>query len=178
MKGRKPTPTHLRVIAGTEKPKHDPASEPQPKRAKRPKAPDHLNAATAAIWDQVVKELDSISILTSVDVFAVEILASAISDHRTAVQQLADNAASHIADEEAGVEPTYSANGHYYRVVATSGSLTWKAHPAQALKSDADRRIRGWCAEFGLTPAARTRLTVGTGGSIEQADDEDEFFGT
>lgn len=174
MNGRKPKPTHLKLIQGNPGKRPINGAEPKPKRS-RPAAPDHLDKESKLIWEAVVKELDDISILTSIDIFAVEILCAAISDHRAAIRQIARNAKSHAADRKAKADPSFSADGHYYKTINQSGSTMWRAHPALALKSDADRRIRGWCAEFGLTPAARTRLVVGTGGPSTESKQDDEF---
>ena len=32
------------------------------------------------------------------------------------------------------------------------------SHPAVAVMQDADRRIKAWVAEFGMTPSARSRV--------------------
>lgn len=174
MKGRKPTPTHLRIVTGNPGKRPINGAEPKPRRS-RPPAPTHLDKESKAIWDVVVKELDDISILTSIDIFAVEVLCAAISDHRSSIRQIARNATAHTSDKRAKRDPTFSQDGQYYMTVNQSGSTMWRAHPALALKSDADRRIRGWCAEFGLTPAARTRLVVGIGAPNQDSEQDDEF---
>lgn len=175
-RGRKPTPTHLRIIAGNPGKRPINGAEPKPKRA-RPEAPSYMDAESKKIWDAVVKELDDISILTSIDVFAVETLCAAIADHRSSVRQIEANAKHHREQKktEPKEEPIFSSDGRYYRTVSGTGSAMWRAHPAIAVRSDADRRIRGWCAEFGLTPAARTRLVVGTGGGTVDPAEDDEF---
>jgi P27 family predicted phage terminase small subunit len=173
--GRKPKPTHLKLIEGNAGKRPINRKEPKPKRS-RPPAPSHLDPATRKLWDAVVKELDDIAILTSVDIFAVEVLCEALADHRSAVATIARNARAYAASKKSKQEPAYSIDGRYYRTTNQAGSDMWRQHPALALKSDADKRIRGWCAEFGLTPASRTRLTVGTGGgSSETNEDDDEF---
>lgn len=83
--------------------------------------------------------LDEMGVLTAADVFAVEVLCEALADHR-----------------EAG--ETIAAEGRFYETTNATGGSMWRLHPAVALRSDADRRIRGWCAEFGLTPSARSRI--------------------
>lgn len=178
-KGRKPTPTYLKVVRGNPGKRPLPQNEPKPKKArKRPTAPSHVSEIAKGIWDQIVKELDDIAILTTIDVFAVEILCEALADHRASGQQIETARAEYAAAKAEDKESDWSADGRYYRTRNKDGGFMWRAHPAVALRSDADRRLRAWCAEFGLTPSARTRLVVGTGGTQAENDDDDEFFGT
>src|SRR3712207_9351656 len=41
-------------------------------------------------------------------------------------------------------------------------TLFRSAHPAVALAADADRRLKSWLNEFGLTPASRSRVSAST----------------
>lgn len=178
-RGRKPTPTHLKIISGNPGKRPLPENEPKPKRIRKlPPAPGHISEGARQVWDKVVKELDDISILTSIDVFAVEILCEALADHRAAGDQIEAAKEEYAAAKAEQVNCDWSADGRYYRTQNKSGGFMWRAHPAVGLRSDADRRMRAWCAEFGLTPSARTRLVVGTGGSQAQENEDDEFFGT
>lgn len=178
-KGRKPTPTFLKIVRGNPGKRPLPENEPRPKKIRKlPSAPEHISDGAKAVWDNVVKELDDISILTSIDIFAVEILCEALADHRAAGEQIEAAKAEYEAAKADKVDCDWSADGRYYRTRNQSGGFMWRAHPAVGLRSDADRRMRAWCAEFGLTPSARTRLVVGTGGSQAQDDEDDEFFGT
>src|SRR5690554_2251440 len=100
-RGRKPTPTHLKIVTGNPGKRPLPESEPQPKKIrKRPPAPDHMSEGAKAIWEHLVKELDDIAILTSIDVFAVEILCESIADHRAAVLQIEEARAEHRRAKE------------------------------------------------------------------------------
>jgi P27 family predicted phage terminase small subunit len=66
MRGRKPKPTHLKLLEGN--PGHRPinASEPRPKRG-LPTCPAHLNPSAKAEWKRLVQELQEIGILTLID---------------------------------------------------------------------------------------------------------------
>jgi P27 family predicted phage terminase small subunit len=46
----------------------------------------------------------------------------------------------------------------YYQTSTASGDVMHRIHPAVAQRNDADRRIRAWLAEFGMTPSARARV--------------------
>ena len=57
----------------------------------------------------------------------------------------------------------------------TDGGFLIKANPAVAMLADADRRFKSYLVEFGLTPAARTKVKV-DGGEKEE-DPLNQFFG-
>lgn len=176
-RGRRPKPTHLKLVEGNAGKRPINTREPKPKRS-RPAPPSHLTPDGKKIWVEVVAELDGISILTTVDVFAIEVLVSALEDHRAANAAIARARRAYAADMKAKREPLYTIDGRFYHTTTQSGDKMLRANPAIAMKSDADKRIRGWCAEFGLTPSARTRLTVGTGGGTNPAaEQEDDEFG-
>ena len=158
MKGRKPKPTHLRVVGGNagRRPLND--REPAPPRA-RPSAPANISDGAREVWGQAVMILDEMGVLTAADVFAIETLCEAIADHRAAGQTIKACAERHKQDTLDGkAEPDNSPDGRYYRTVNQAGGVMWRAHPALGLRADADRRIKAWCGEFGLTPSARTRI--------------------
>ena len=62
-----------------------------------------------------------------------------------------------------------------YYTVQTEGGFLIKANPAVAMLADADRRFKSYLVEFGLTPAARTKVKV-DGGEKEE-DPLNQFFG-
>jgi len=159
MKGRKPTPTHLKLVTGNPGRRPLNGDEPQPRR-ERPSAPAHISDAAREVWGQAVLVLDEMGVLTAADVLAIEILCEAIADHRAAGETIAACAAQAKRDNDAGATSDFSTDGRYYRTINQAGGVMWRAHPALALRSDADRRIRSWCSEFGLSPAARSRIVV------------------
>jgi P27 family predicted phage terminase small subunit len=161
LKGRKPKPTHLRVVGGNAGKRPLNGNEPQSKR-ERPSAPAHISDAAREVWGQAVMILDEMGVLTRADIYAVETLCEAIADHRAAGQTIRECAAASRASKDAGETADFSADGRYYRTINQAGGVMWRAHPALALRSDADRRIKAWCAEFGLTPSARTRIETTT----------------
>ncbi len=55
MRGRRPKPTALKIVAGTYRPDRSPKNEPAPK-SEIGKAPDFLDDAQRLLWDEVVEE--------------------------------------------------------------------------------------------------------------------------
>lgn len=160
MKGRKPTPSHLRLVQGNRGKRPINKAEPMPARS-RPSAPAHISDAAREVWGQAVLILDEMGVLTRADVFAVEVLCEALADHRACGETIRECAASARSAAEGGEESDFTTDGRYYRTINQAGGVMWRSHPAVSLRSDADRRVKAWCAEFGLTPSARSRIVTG-----------------
>jgi len=144
--GRKPKPTHLKVVQGNPGKRALPANEPKPKRD-RPRKPANLDGTASKIWDVLAGETDNMGVLTTADGPALRMLCEAWSDFFEAKRII-------------------SAYGSMtYETVGAAGKMV-KLHPAQKVKENADSRIRQWFTEFGLTPSARSK--------VERAFDEDE----
>ena len=176
--GKKPMPTHLKLVTGNRGRRPLNQHEPQAPTG-APEKPAHFEGYESEVWDRLVAELGAIGVLHQTDSLAMEMLCQAYSDHRTAVEHVrecAKLAAMPLATKRLlGLDETeYSACGRYYRTVGTAGAIMKRANPAIADRSDADRRIRSWASEFGLTPASRSRIAVG--GAVED-DVAKKYFG-
>lgn len=147
MKGRRPKPTHLKLVTGN--PGKRPVNRKEPKVPRsRPSAPVHLSDKARETWGFVTGLLDRMGVLTEADSVALEMLCEAYADYLAARVELKAFGSDYYATETAG------------------GDKMHRVHPAVAQKNDADRRIRAWLAEFGMTPSARAR--VRTDGQTEE----------
>ncbi len=156
-KGRKPTPSHLKVVRGTERADRRNDAEPRPTR-ERPSAPAHMSDRARECWGYIIGVLDSMGVLTEADALAVELLCEARADWLDARKEI----------EGAG-GPTYQS------INQQTGAVLIKAHPAVAMRNDAARRLQSLLAEFGCTPSSRSK--VGAGGGDGEEDPAAEFFG-
>ena len=154
MRGRKPKPTHLKVIKGTLKQERVNLDEPKV-RAARPPAPRHLSERAQTYWKEVSGMLYDMGVLGQVDVSSLEALCCAYTDFREAIE-------------------TLEREEHYIRSTTPSGGTIIRAHPAFAQKSDADRRLRHWLTEFGMTPSSRSRIKANA--EKQQEDDTAERY--
>ncbi len=141
MRGRKPTPTPLKLVTGNRGRRPLNGREPQPAR-KRPRAPAHLSERARKAWRHVVNLLDRMGVLTEADAVAVEMMVEAYAEVVAARTEL----------------KTFGSL--YYETTNQRGGVMRRAHPAVAVLQDADRRVRSWLAEFGMTASARTRVHV------------------
>jgi P27 family predicted phage terminase small subunit len=98
--------------------------------------------------------LDRMGVLTLADGFALERLCECyaeIREHQTTLALL----------------------GSTYDTKSVAGEPMTRARPEVAMRSDADRRFAAYLAQFGLTPAARTKVKVSDGA---QADPLERYF--
>lgn len=107
--------------------------------------PDHLSETAAELWRDLMPDLVSVGMLTTHDTLGFGQLCEAYSDWCTARAVLALNGGNYYREERMGKD------GKIYQ-----GNI--KLHPAYYALSDADRRLRGWCQEFQLSPAVRVRF--------------------
>ena len=136
-KGRKPSPSHLKVVRGTKRSDRGAKNEPVLDRA-RPSAPLSMSDRGREAWGYVVGILDSMGVLTEADSMAVELMCEARSDWLSAREAI------------------NSAGGETYK---TDAGLI-KAHPAVAMRNDAARRLQSLLAEFGMTPSSRSKVNA------------------
>jgi P27 family predicted phage terminase small subunit len=136
MRGRKPIPTPLKILAGNPGKRPLPDREPMPKRG-RPKCPAHLHDYAKEEWSRLLPELDRLGLLTMVDRAALSVYCQAWAEHRLAVE-------------------TLNADGRY----VTRGTGGLGAHPALAQLHAAEATIAKFASLFGLDPSSRSRLSV------------------
>jgi P27 family predicted phage terminase small subunit len=147
---RKPDPTYLKAVKGVRR--KDRLNPAEPKTA--PGWPDRPAALTRpaarAAWARFGKLLLDMGALSPADGPALQRLAETFAD----VCDLQARLASYDA-------PTYLAGAKLDEAgQPILGTGMMRAWPEAALLSDADRRLRSLMAEFGLTPASRTRIKV------------------
>src|SRR5579859_4068277 len=154
--GRRPKPTHLKLVQGNPgKRALNAEAEPREPRV-LPPAPDHMTVMAKEAWYHLAPLLDQMGILTAADLKALEMACEAYAE----VRECRD------AIELAG--------GGTYETRNLAGEVMFRARPEAARLADADRRFRGWLIEFGLTPAARSKVRMPGGGP----DPLDRYFTT
>ena len=66
-------------------------------------------------------------------------------------------------------------DGLFYTSETRMGVIT-RAHPGVAALADADRRFRGYMADFGMSPSSRSRLKGNGDGNPQDKDPLQEFI--
>lgn len=133
-KGRKPKPQSLKKLAGNpgkRKPKH---TEPEPP-AGVPDPPDHLDADALAEWQRMAPELEKLGLLSRLDLAAF---------------------AGYCMAWSRWVQAERSLKEHGPIVKSPSGYPI--QNPYLSVANTALKHLRGFLAEFGLSPSSRARV--------------------
>ena len=156
MVGRRPKPTALKLVTGNAGKRALNKTEPKPRR-EIPSCPAHLDDSGKVAWGRLSVLLDRMGVLTEADSFALERLCDCY----------ADILACRILIER---------DGRTYETVDQGGNTLIKNNPAVNQLRAADSQFKSYLVEFGLTPAARSKVHA-----IPDDDDKKdplkEFFG-
>ncbi|MCH8993426.1 MAG: phage terminase small subunit P27 family [Chloroflexi bacterium] len=157
MVGRRPKPTALREVEGNAGhrplPKSDAETTPLVGVVEPPK---WLSERGREVWAGIVPQLQAMRVLTAADLPAVYLLCSALA-------------------EQIECEEVITREGPTYETVTQTGSTIRRPRPERAMAADAWRRARLMMIEFGLTSAARTRVSAAP--EPAAADPLAEFIG-
>lgn len=137
MAGRKKTPDHLKLVKGTaQKCRMNP--EAPAANVGTATAPAWLSERAAELFDQISATLLGMGIASPDDQHVLSLAASRIEEVEILTAVI----------EDAG------------RTYQTEAGL-WKARPEVAMRNEAMRHTQSLLAEFGLTPAARSKVSAG-----------------
>lgn len=153
MPGPPKTPTHLALVKGNPSKRAINKNEPKPP-AGVPPVPKHFDKQEKYWFRRIGEELDCMGVISTLDGMALELLIGAYVEWRTHRDYL---------DQE----------GETYTTKTALGDSLIKAHPRVAMMADAWKRLRGMMAEFGMTPASRSKVNAG---GDKEADLLEEFL--
>lgn len=157
MRGRKPTPTHLKLVQGNPGKRALNPYEPKVAPA-RPEPPDHLGESARQEWERVEQEMYRTGILTRLDRATLAAYCQAFERWRTAETTLAEMAAR-------------DALTHGLMIRTSNGNPIQNPLVGIANKAMADM-VR-YAAELGITPSARSRIHAE---AQDHQDPAEEFF--
>lgn len=155
--GRKPKPTHLKLLEGEVNKKRINYDEPKP-RPEAPKCPTWLSAEARREWRRLAPELERLGLLTKND-FAM------FASYCSAVGKLAF-AEREIKKARNAELKSIKAAGKKESETPTSGGMigggknnkNYYTLPYVWIYNKSLEQIRSFGAEFGLSPSGRTRL--------------------
>jgi len=154
--GRKPHPTHLKVIKGN--PGRRPLNEDEPEVTSGiPKVPRDLSDRAKKEWKLLAKLLDDMGVLTVGDGYA---LGRMCEIYVTIIE------CQEVIEEQ----------GRTVESVTQTGSICVKGRPEVGMLSTAEKQFQSYLQDFGLTPSARSRLKV-NGSGKKKKDPLDKYFG-
>jgi P27 family predicted phage terminase small subunit len=149
-RGKRPKPTHLKLLEGEKNKDRINLNEPKPKIL-APKCPKHLSKEAREFWKVEAPKLKRLGLLTEIDETAFELLCWAYGKWVKAERILANE-------------------GEF--IETPTGKL--RLHPALNVANRALDQTRKLLAEFGMTPSSRTGISVqetGRDGGIEDLID-------
>lgn len=151
MKGRPPTPTHLRAIDGNPSKRSLATQEPEPKLVTAHEAPAYFDARSRELWDRIIVDLQKYVGATILDLPKLELLCLSYGRYRQAYDAMFEN-----KDGQATLVTTYTAHGRNGKQI--------KTRPEYHQMLEEARLMHSLMAEFGMSPAGRARLKgVGQG---------------
>ncbi len=145
MRGRKAKPEALNKLAGNPG-KRPPRKSPQPK-IEIPAMPDHLHGEAVAEWERVTPLLQSLGLLAKLDRSTLAAYCMAWARWVEAEDKL----------REGGLI-VKSPNGYPIQ------------NPYLSVANQAAKQMQSFATEFGLSPAARSRLDIKESNSSERND--------
>ncbi len=139
-RGPAPKPTVLKILSGNAG--HRPLNfrEPRPPESSG-KRPAWLKGLARNAWDTMHAVLCEMRVMSAADELALSMLCETYAEWRAAREVIARKHTT-------------------YESTTKSGDRIIRARPEVAIAADASRRIRSLLLEFGLSPAARSRIQV------------------
>lgn len=138
MAGRKPKPTMLKLVTGNPGKRALPKHEPQFRQGVG-QPPETLDSVGMQCWKRLSILLDRTGVLTQPDELALERMCDAYADVQ-ACKALIER------------------DGRTYTTIGTDGNKLIKQNPAVGQLRAADALFKSYLVEFGLTPAARSKV--------------------
>jgi P27 family predicted phage terminase small subunit len=156
MAGRRPKPTDVKRGNGNPggRPLND--SEIESASISEFEPPAHLSARAKDAWLRIVEHYSHTKVIQITDEIALESLCEVYADIRELREDIA-------------------IEGRTFSSIDRHGATQMKRNPAVAELSDADKRLRSWLIEFGLTPSSRSKFSE-NGGKKDDDDPLDEFL--
>ena len=151
-RGRKPKPTALKTLEGNPGKRQLNVNEPKP-LAKAPSCPKWLDPEAKKEWRRLSKKMEQIGILTEIDMAAFAGYCQAYARWKAA-------------------EEFISKHGS----IVKTPSGYWQQVPQVSIAQQYMKAMQKFAEQFGLTPAARSRI-VADNSKTEYMDDMDRLLG-
>jgi P27 family predicted phage terminase small subunit len=148
-KGRKPTPTAIKELEGNPGKRKLNENEPKPVK-KAPACPKWLEPEAKKEWRRLAKKMEALGVLTEVDMAAFAGYCQAYARWKQAEERITDRGL----------------------VIRTPSGYPQQV-PYISIAQQYLRLMNQFAEQFGLTPAARSRIIAGSdsGGAKDEMDD-------
>ena len=151
-RGRKPKPTAIKILEGNPGKRQLNEHEPQPLK-KAPSCPKWLEPEAKREWRRLAKTLEAMGVLTEADMAAFAGYCQAYARWKEAEERITDRG-----------------------IIFRTPSGYPQQVPYVSIAQQYLKLMQQFAEQFGLTPAARSRIIAGTGENAP-VDDMDELLG-
>ena len=150
-RGRKPTPTALKLLEGNPGKRPLNTREPKPQK-KAPSCPAWLEDEAKREWKRMAKVLEQMGLLTEMDMAAFAGYCQAYARWKEAEEFLTQHGSM-----------VRTPNGYLQQV------------PQVSIAQTNQKMMLKFCEQFGLTPSARSRI-IGSEGNADPADEMEQLL--
>ena len=157
-RGRKPTPTALKVLEGNPGKRKLNDNEPRPDK-KAPSCPKWLEPEAKKEWRRLAKKMEQMGVLTEVDMAAFAGYCQAYARWKEAEE---------FITQHGTIVKTPS--GYWQQVPQPSGY--WQQVPQVSIAQTYLKIMNRFAEQFGLTPSSRSRIIADSTGN--RSEDEME----
>lgn len=168
-RGPAPKPTKLKVLAGNPGKRKLNQEEPEPALVEKAPPPAHLPEYAKEAWKEIVPELCRLKLLTVVDMIGLEMCCMAYQRWRENEDWVTKYGGTIVYRAEPTEQEKKENKPGKIRSVQQAPQV-WSA-------KSAFEQYKNMMAEFGLSPSARTRLSVSGGKKEIDNADLERFFG-
>jgi P27 family predicted phage terminase small subunit len=142
MAGRNRTPTGLKIVNGNPGKRSISGQEPDPEYLNDLIPPEHLTESAKTVWNELAQNLRNARVLTKLDVPMLEMVCESIATYRNAVKKCEQRYASGDIGDSSSI-------GYW-----------------EMIKSMSFKRAMATMQQFGMSPAARTKIAIQPQGSL------------
>ncbi len=166
MRGRKPTPTKLKLITGNPGHRPLPPDEPQPP-SEIPKCPRHLDKEARKEWRRITGEFKELGVITKLDMAVLAQYCEAYSKWAQAERMI----------QEKGMIFTLPAKTKTFKdgTVEKSGGGFPIMNPYFHIANKAKDQMIKAAIELGITPSSRSRVKS-IGPKVKEENVKERFF--
>jgi P27 family predicted phage terminase small subunit len=155
-RGRTPKPDNVRALEGYRDKKAMDLKTPDGPKLEDTTCPDYLQGYARECWQNLAPKLAKKGWITALDQPLFESFCQVYNEYRLAVEALSDESDRGVYDPK---------DGRTYWSYGRSGKML-RTRPQIAQMHEAIRQMKSLANEFGLSPAARTRLRGSDQGSF------------
>ena len=158
MAGRKSIPDHIKLVKGTARKHRMNADAPAP-NVGTPTPPEWLSERAIEIFYRLTAILSGMGVSSPDDEAALAILASRMEEVELCTAFIEDHGRTYERRDESGA------------------LIMARARPEVGMRSEAMRHAQSLLSEFGLTPAARSKVSAGQSADPNPFAELDREFG-